>query len=271
MTQALPSGAVAHHWPAASARGAVVLQHGFGEYAERYLDGHARLVPRLQEAGLDVWALDLWGHGCSPGRRGVTSVRLAVRDHLAVRELAARSGVPVVLLGHSLGGLVTAASALASPAGAAGVVLLSAALSRPEPAPVRWALGAVAAVAPWVPIPRRRRPLAELSRVPAVAAAAATDPMMVGGQVPVLTAATALDAAAELWPGLAGWHLPTLTVHGTADTYTDPAASRDLHDRIASPDRTLRLVDGAYHELLSDDCADDVARLVIEWAAGHAV
>ena len=263
--RSLPSRAVVHSWTAASPRAVVVLQHGFGEYAERYVDQFDGLVPRLVAAGFDVWALDLWGHGRSPGRRGVTSIERAVRDHIEVRRLAARLQLPMALVGHSLGGLVAACSALSSTADLAGVVLMSPALSRPEPDPVRRMLGVVAAVVPWVPIPRRRRPVGELSRLPVVGERAASDPLMFGGQVPVLTAATALDQAELLWAGLGEWHVPTLVLHGTADTYTDPASSTDFVAGIASEDKTLHLVDGAFHELLNDACAAEVAGLVMSW------
>ena len=267
--RSLPSGAVVHSWTAASPRAVVVLQHGFGEYAERYVEQYAGFVPRLLGAGFDVWALDLWGHGRSPGRRAVTSIGSAVHDHLAVRRLATRSRRPMALVGHSLGGLVTARSTLADPAGLAGVVLLSPALSRPEPVAVRRMLGAVASVAPWVPVPRRRRPVAELSRVAAVGERAAADPLMFDGQVPVLTAATALDQAELLWTELGDWRVPTLVLHGTADTYTDPEGSRDFVAGIAAADAALHLFEGAFHELLNDVCADEVAGLVMGWLEAH--
>ncbi|MER5325921.1 alpha/beta hydrolase [Streptosporangium roseum] len=264
----LKSGAVMHTWTTGSPCGVVVLQHGFGEYAERYAAQHARLVPHLLEAGFEVRALDLWGHGRSPGRRAVTSVRLAVGDHLAVRQAAAQPGLPTVLLGHSLGALVTAGSALAAPEGLAGVVLLSPSLPR-EPALVRRTLGAVASVAPWAPLPRRRSPVGALSRIPSVGQRASADPLMFDGQVTMLTAATALDTAERLRAGLADWRVPTLLVHGTADTYTDPAAGRAFADAIASPDKAVHLIEGAYHELLNDSCADQVLGLILRWMGDH--
>lgn len=59
-------------------------------------------------------------------------------------------------------------------------------------------------------------------------------------------------------PGLLNWRLPTQIVHGTADTYNDPAASADFGAEIASGDSAMHLVEGAHHELLDDERADEV-------------
>ena len=98
---------------------------------------------------------------------------------------------------------------------------------------------------------------------------AAADPLLFGGQVSVLTAATALDEAALLWAGTADWCIPTLVLHGTADTYTDPHASRAFEARVAAEDKTLSLIHGGHHELLNDVCADDVLGLVLDWLDAH--
>lgn len=93
--------------------------------------------------------------------------------------------------------------------------------------------------------------------------------MMFAGQLSVLTAATALDEATALWASLARWEIPTLVMHGTADTYTEPAASADFVAGIATADKVLQLVDGAFHELLNDECADEVAERLLTWLHAH--
>ncbi len=266
--QVLDSGAVVHRWRPETPVATVVLQHGFGEYAERYVEQHARLVPRLLEAGFEVWALDMWGHGGSPGRRGVASVRRAVLDHREVRRLAAATGMPVLLVGHSLGGLITAASVARDNAGLAGVVLLAPALERPAPQLVRRLLGAVASVAPGRSIPRRRRPLAELSTDPAVGRMASTDERMYGGQVSLLLAATALDEASYVWSFRTSWHVPTLVLHGTDDTYTDPKASTDFATLLGTA-AELWLVEGGRHEMLNDHGGAATCELLVSWLIDH--
>ncbi|KAJ0414896.1 Alpha/Beta hydrolase protein [Aspergillus carlsbadensis] len=86
-TICLPSNTIAHNWTPTSSnalRAILILQHGFGEYAERYMVSHARLISALTERNIDVWALDLQGHGRSPGEkgRGVVDVERAVMEHV---------------------------------------------------------------------------------------------------------------------------------------------------------------------------------------------
>ncbi len=100
--------------PDAAARGAVVLLHGLAEHSGRY----AELVARLVDRGLAVYALDHRGHGRSPGpRANVGRFAWLVAD-AATRLATVRAelpGRPVVLLGHSLGGAIALATALAHP------------------------------------------------------------------------------------------------------------------------------------------------------------
>ncbi|KAL4865670.1 Alpha/Beta hydrolase protein [Aspergillus spectabilis] len=86
-TKILPSHTIAHNWTPTNPnppRALLFLQHGFGEYAERYTSSHARLILALTERNIDVWALDLEGHGRSPGEngRGIVDVERAVREHV---------------------------------------------------------------------------------------------------------------------------------------------------------------------------------------------
>jgi len=268
-THVLTSGAVVHHWspyePAPN-RGAVVIQHGFGEYAERYLTLQHGLIGHLAGAGFEVWALDLWGHGRSPGRRGVCHVGHAVTDHRDVLALASVNGLPVAALGHSLGGLVTAASVAEYDGDLAAVVLLSPALPAAMPRLGRRLLGIAAGLAPGVAIPERRRPLEELSHRPEIIRATASDRQMYDGQIGFLLAATALDAMEGLRAHLGAWSPPCLIVHGTADTYTDPAGSAELAARIGDQAELRQVADG-FHELLSDTDGDLVLDVVLAFLA----
>src|SRR5436190_17142364 len=103
-------------WPSADARGTIVIVHGLGEHIGRY----AHVAARLNANRWSVAGYDQRGHGASPGERG----RIAAHDNLLVDlaavidDVRAEAGGPLILLGHSAGGLVVAsfvAGALESP------------------------------------------------------------------------------------------------------------------------------------------------------------
>jgi len=102
-------------WTFAQVRGVIVVTHGLGEHSESY----TRLAEGLSKTDWELWAFDLRGHGKSDGKRGTVG---KFSDYTAdlhkfiqlVKE--ARPGVPVVLLGHSMGGLVTTNTIIEYPA-----------------------------------------------------------------------------------------------------------------------------------------------------------
>ncbi|KAH7176412.1 Alpha/Beta hydrolase protein [Dactylonectria macrodidyma] len=262
----LPSGASAHKWLCDSPRAILVLQHGFGEYAERYVWSHCELIPKLNARRFEVWALDLWGHGRSPGARGVVNVQQAVDDHLQIRYQAATRGLPVFLFGHSLGGLIAAASVLkGSSSGNDGVILSSPALPATMPALGEYAVGLLARLMPAVRIPRPKSPLEELCGDAEQLRLANEDKSMHKGQISFLVAATALREAKLIWTRLGQWTEPTLVVHGTSDSWTQFQQSEQLVKNIASTDKTLHLVEGGYHELLNDGDHEHTLQLILGW------
>ena len=102
------------HWAADEPRAAVIFLHGFGEHTGLY----HRYGFALNAAGIDLWAVDQFGHGLSPGDRGdfgTIEDSSALAD--ALTELAAdrRPRVPLVAQGHSFGAVVTLFRVLAQP------------------------------------------------------------------------------------------------------------------------------------------------------------
>ncbi|MCB1973299.1 MAG: alpha/beta fold hydrolase, partial [Burkholderiaceae bacterium] len=100
-----------YDWPLAEGsaqRGTVLLVHGLGEHAGRY---HA-VAQHLNAWGFAVRAYDQYGHGQSGGPRGGLNHDMRLLDDLADMVDATRArapeGLPLVLLGHSMGGLVAA-------------------------------------------------------------------------------------------------------------------------------------------------------------------
>lgn len=253
--------------PGGTPRALVQLQHGFGEYAERYVHGYQRLIPHLLESGFEVWAMDLEGHGQAPGRRGSVDVVRAVADHAALRGRMLERGLPVLLFGHSLGGLVSAASVITAPEGVRGAVLTGPGFLPPTSPGVSLTAGLIASLLPHVPAPRprarrrRRSPEKRMNR----------DPMLFTGRASMRVAAGVLRTSERVWRGLDDWRTPCLVVHGTADTFTDHRQSVRFAQRSPSSDITLHLVEGGRHELLHEKAGDEVLELVLSWLEEHSL
>ncbi len=259
-------GLSGYAWRAAAPRAKLLLTHGFAEYAERYVAHYNRLVPALNAAGFDVYAFDLDGHGRSAGARGVADLRKAVADHRAAR---AALGGPLFLMGHSLGGLVTAASVAEDEDKVAGVVLSAPALAISAPAHLKAIAGLVSVFAPSA---RLVPPLdAEgLSRIAAEVEAYRNDPMVSDTRVPARTGATAISVAEQAWTRFPNWTAPVLVLHGEMDRATDPEGSKRFAAMIGAPDKTLVLYPEGRHELLNDLERDAVLAAILAWLGERA-
>jgi alpha-beta hydrolase superfamily lysophospholipase len=77
------TGVTGYVWHAPNARAVLLLQHGYAEHAQRFVKQYNGLIPHLLNMGVSVYAVDMWGHGHSPGPRVLTDIGQAVEDHLA--------------------------------------------------------------------------------------------------------------------------------------------------------------------------------------------
>ncbi len=176
-------------------RATVALLHGLAEHARRY----DALAARLAAAGIELVAIDLRGHGCSPGRRTwVDRFDQYLDDADALVSFARREDVPLFLMGHSMGGAIAALYAIErAPARGqpfAGLVLSSPALAPGRDVP-RWMLAASRFMSrAWPRFPALKIDAALLSRDPEVVAANRADPLVQHGAVPARTGAEILVA-----------------------------------------------------------------------------
>ncbi|WP_330728138.1 lysophospholipase [Burkholderia multivorans] len=259
-----------YRWPAdaraAPPRATVALLHGLAEHAGRY----APLAARLNAAGIDLLAIDLRGHGRSPGKRAwVARFDEYLDDADALVDEAARAPTPLFLMGHSMGGAIAALYAIErAPARActlAGLVLSSPALAPGRDVP-RWMLALSRLISRvWPTFPAIRIDAALLSRDADVVAANRADPLVHHGPVPARTGAEILDAMARIERGRSALRVPVLVYHGTADKLTEPDGSRTFGARVGSADRTLTLYEGGFHETMNDIECERVIDALIGW------
>ena len=255
--------------------GTVLLSHGYAEHSGRYV--HLRSA--LTRAGYDVAFYDHAGHGTSEGPRARVDVGTLIRDFGdARRATLAHARTPdLFLFGHSMGGIIAAASTILDPTRLRGTVLSAPAL-RPLPhvSPSRARkLLPVARISPGLVVAKgaSEMKVSPLSRDPQVQRDFDADPLTYKGGVPILTGATMILQGDEVLRRADRLTTPTLVMHGSCDLLADLRGSRDFvrAARGAHPDADvhLRIVDGAYHELLNEPEGPGLIRDIIIWLGEH--
>ena len=247
--------------------GVLVLVHGFGEHSGRY----DHVVDRLTGLGLAVYAPDHHGHGRSQGTRAVIErldTAVADLDALVVSAAAAHPGLPVFMLGHSMGGLIALRYAVLHQDRLTGL-LLSAPLAALDaaPAPLRLVGRVLSVVAPRTGVVALDPEL--VSRDPEVVAAYRADPLVHHGKVPARTAAEFVSGIGALPGTIGAITVPALLMFGTADRLCPPAGSEMVASRIGSGDLTVKRYDGLYHEIFNEPERDVVLDDVAAWFDGR--
>ncbi|MDQ2959819.1 MAG: lysophospholipase [Candidatus Dormibacteraeota bacterium] len=260
---------IAHReWlPDGEALGTVVIAHGIHEHGGRYQHVAARLVAD----GWVVGSLDHRGHGLSGGRRGaVERFEDWVTDlDTYIADVLARTPQPVFLVGHSLGGLIACVYTLRHADRLRGLVLSSPAVLAPaglSPTTVR-AGRLLSRFAANLPVIALRRDA--VSRDPAVVKAYLGDALVHPGRIRARTGAEILDATLEVRRRAAEIVLPLLAVQGSADLLVDPGAAAWIDSHAGSPDHTLRVYEGLYHEVFNEPERDLVLDDVAAWLGAH--
>jgi alpha-beta hydrolase superfamily lysophospholipase len=252
----------------------VALAHGLAEHAGRY----APLAARLGEAGIELVAVDLRGHGHSPGPRvWAGSIDEYLRDFEALLGAAARPPIPFFLMGHSMGGTIAALYAAerlthgaAHGQRPAGLILSSPALAAGRDVP-RWMIAASQLVSRvWPRYPAMKIDPALLARDSAVVEANRNDPLVHHGPIPARTGAEILVAMKRIERARAALDLPVLIFHGSDDKLTEPEGSREFAHEVGSADCTLTIFEGSYHETMNDLDRTRVIDALIEWIGAHS-
>ncbi len=254
--------------PEATARAAVLVVHGFGEHSGRY----GNLVNHLVPQGFAMYALDHRGHGRSPGQRGHILHWSQYRADLErfQQEVAAQEGgKPLFLYGHSMGSLIVLDYLLTQPSGLRGAIVSGVLLEPGQTAkPLLVALARLfSQLWPSFSLKLGLDPQA-LSRHEAVVQAYRTDPL-VHGQASARWGTEVLRTIQAVKARVQDIRTPLLILHGEADTINRVEGAHWLWQKVATPDKVLRVYPGGFHEPHNDLDQAQVLQDVTEWLEQH--
>ncbi|MGI9047772.1 MAG: lysophospholipase [Rubrobacteraceae bacterium] len=250
--------------PDGPVRATVILIHGLKDHSARY----THVAESLAGSGYAVYAFDLRGHGMSEGERYFTRSFDEYVDDTKVfysRTREREPENPIFLFGHSMGGLISCLYAIGQDCGLSGLVLSAPALEPgPGVSPVLIHLARILGrVLPRAPVVKLD--VEKISRGPEVVRAAREDPLSDHRPSPARLGSEMLRAMRIVRERAKEIPLPVLVMHGTTDELASPAGSEWLHERVASTDKTLRLYEGLYHEILNEPEKEQVLTDLLRW------
>jgi acylglycerol lipase len=248
--------------PEGRPRAVVVIVHGFNSHSGHYL----WVGEQFANHGLAVHALDLRGRGRSDGDRyHVEKAEDYINDVATFITMTKTQhpGLPVFLLGHSAGGVISCVYALDHQAEINGLICESFAHELPAPDFALAVLKGLSYIAPHAHVLKLENE--GFSRDPKVVEALKNDPLIANEVQPTQTIATMVRADERLKEEFSRITLPVLILHGTLDRVTKPSGSQHFYERAGSTDKTLKLYEGHFHDLLNDFDKDIVMADIQQW------
>ncbi|MGD2253478.1 MAG: lysophospholipase [Anaerolineales bacterium] len=236
--------------PGEKTKANMAVVHGLGEHSGRYGNVVEAFVPR----GYAVWGFDLRGHGRTPGPRGHIDswgqIREDVRAFLNM-VLESDPGAPLILYGHSLGGLAALEFVLHEDPGIKCLIASAPSLDASGISPIKVVLAKMMSrVAPGLTMDTDLE-VAAISRQAEVVEAYVNDPL-VHGKASARMGAESIAAMDWTWEHAAELSIPLLVIQGDADRLVSPEAVAGFFGRLTAPDKTLLQYPGGYHEPHND-------------------
>jgi alpha-beta hydrolase superfamily lysophospholipase len=249
-------------WLPAEPRAVVVICHGVNSHGGQ----QAWTAEQLTAHGYAVYAVDLRGRGVSEGERfyvdDIAEYVADVRGLIAIAR-ERHAGLPLYLLGHSAGGVVSCTLALDHQDEIDGLICESFAFQVPAPGFALAAIKGISHIAPKLGVLTLK--MKDFTRDPVALAALEADPLTKGESQPAMTVAALVRADERLHDNFDKITLPVLILHGTEDHATVCKGSEYFHEYAGSKDKTLKLYQGHYHDLLNDLGKEEVLADITDW------
>jgi acylglycerol lipase len=248
--------------PAGTARAVIVIVPGFNSHSGYY--GWA--AEQLVTLGVAVYAVDLRGRGKSDGERFFVATfadYLSDVDGMVHLAQSREPELPVFVMGHSAGGVLACLYTLEHQKNLAGLICESFAFQTPAPDVALAVLKGLGHIVPHAHVLHLKNE--DFSRDPKVVAAMNADPLIAHETQPTQTVAELVRADERLKREFADMTLPVLILHGTSDKAARASGSQAFFDGAGSTDKTLKLYDGHFHDLLNDVDKETVMEDIKSW------
>jgi len=254
--------------PGQHPRGVIIIVHGLNSHSGYY----QWVAEQFTAQDYAVYAPDLEGHGQSDGERFyVQTIYDYVDDVDKMVDIAkaAHPGLPAFVLGHSAGGVVSCLYALDHQEKINGLICESFAYQLPAPDFALAILKGLSHLTPHLHTIKLKNE--DFTRDPAVLELMNSDPLIAHESQPTKTMEQLVLADERLTKEFSHITLPLLILHGTKDNATKYSGSQFFYDHAGSPDKTLKLYEGHYHDLLNDLDKEKVMADIEAWVMQHSV
>jgi acylglycerol lipase len=250
-------------------KGVIVLAHGYAEHVGRY----AHVGEYLTREGYLLTGLDQRGHGRSKANQPGYFDRfqtLVDDQHHFVRNLpSVWRSLPLYMLGHSMGGLLTLYYSIRYSPPVRGIITSGAALDIGADVPglMRSVLRQLSGLLPTLGVAQVDS--STISKDQAVVKAYEGDPYVYRGKVPARVGIELYDAGQFVRQALNKIERPILILHGGVDRLINPRCSEWVYEGVSSADKTKRIYDGLNHEILNEPEKLTVLDDIKHWLATH--
>lgn len=250
--------------PEQPAKASILLVHGYDEHSGRY----GYFAEHCVKHGFAVHSLDHWGHGKSFGTNGFIpdfSVYHDGLDALIEQMSPEQRARPLILVGHSLGGLIGATYLLKNQSRFAGAVLSGPAIkAAEEPSSFMKSISKVLSTT----LPKMgvlALDASGISRDPKVVDDYLADPLVSGTKISARLAAEMMGNMELVQSQAAKITLPILLLHGEKDRLTAPEGSVFLNEHVGSEEKTLKIYPKLFHEIFNEPEKDAVLTDMTDW------
>ncbi len=242
-------------------RGVVVITHGIALHTMYYY----RISDALNEAGYQVYLYDVRGHGKSQGKRGdIKHINLFIEDlHQLILKIKDTTSLPIFLLGHSMGGVITNLYATTYDNYDGSIIL-----SAPSQSSQLGILNILPySLLSWVKIKTDFKD-SRLSHIPF---SNDVDPYALNHFSLRLTGNLMIRGIRTVNKQIKNYLKPVLLLHGGSDSLVPSSMSEALYQMIPAEDKTIKIYPEGYHNLNDDIVTDEVNQDIIEWLNNRTV